>query len=149
MWSETAWTSERSPTVSTAIPTSACAGIRRRCCRAGTACASLTLNANWTIQLKNEGNYEGEEAGPPGATSLIGDFPEAFNASRHFPDGRLNSFQRHRARLWAIYTAARGPIRRHLGVGAACVSNRPLAFSLRAEEQPLTAIQKAPDCRLS
>ena len=29
------------------------------------ALRGLTLNANWTIQLKNEGNYEGEEAGHP------------------------------------------------------------------------------------
>ena len=62
-----------------------------------------TLHGAWTIQLQNEGNYEGETTNSPGTTSIIGDFPEAFTEARNFPTGRLANFQRHRARVWTIY----------------------------------------------
>jgi hypothetical protein len=101
---------------------------------------NLTLNANWTVQLKNEGNYEGEAANQPGVTSLIGDYPEAFDASRNFPLGRLNSFQRHRARIWAIYNQGLGRLGDFAVSGLVRVESGQ-AYSLRAEEQPLTDIQ--------
>ncbi len=101
---------------------------------------NLTLNANWTIQLKNDGNYEGEAANQPGATSLIGDYPEAFNASRHFPDGRLATFQRHRARLWAIYNRGLGRYG-DVSVSGLVRVESGQTYSLRAEDQPLTATQ--------
>jgi hypothetical protein len=103
---------------------------------------NLTLNGNWTIELKNEGNYEGEATNQPGLTSPIGDYPEAFDAERAFPYGRLNSFQRHRARIWAIYNQGLGRL------GDASVSGlvrieSGQAYSLRATQQPLTAIQRS------
>jgi hypothetical protein len=61
-----------------------------------------TANGHYTVQLRNHGNYEGETSGVPGATSVIGNFPEGFN-ERFYPDGRLQSFQRHRLRLWSAY----------------------------------------------
>src|SRR5262249_10225817 len=70
-----------------------------------------TANGFWTIQLEHEGNYEGENANQPGAPSVIGDFPQAFNAARNYPFGRLQDFQRHRVRLWTIKTFELG----HLG----------------------------------
>ena len=63
----------------------------------------LTLNGNYTVQLKNEGNYEGEGTNTPGSTSIIGDYPEALSEDRHYPVGRLQNFQRHKLRAWAIY----------------------------------------------
>ena len=45
-----------------------------------------TVNGFWTVQLKNDGNYEGEAANQPGAPGAIGDYPEVFTAERHFPD---------------------------------------------------------------
>jgi hypothetical protein len=63
----------------------------------------LTLNGNYTLQLSNHGNYEGEGTNTPGSTSIIGDYPEATSEARHYPDGRLQSFQRHKLRAWAIY----------------------------------------------
>ncbi|MQA29313.1 MAG: TonB-dependent receptor plug domain-containing protein [Luteitalea sp.] len=102
---------------------------------------NLTLSANWTIQLKNEGNYEGEAANQPGVTSLIGDYPEAFNDGRHFPVGRLNSFQRHRARLWAIYNQRAGRFG-DFSVSGLLRLESAQAYSLRAEDQPLSDIQK-------
>jgi hypothetical protein len=67
-----------------------------------------TLNGHYTLQLKNDGNYEGEGTNTPGATGRIGDYPEIFNASRHYPDGHLDDFQRHKLRLWTIYNAGIG-----------------------------------------
>ncbi len=55
------------------------------------------------MQLKNDGNYEGEGTNTPGSTSIIGDYPEALSADRHYPEGRLQNFQRHKLRAWAIY----------------------------------------------
>ena len=49
---------------------------------------SWNVNGHYTLQVKNNGNYEGEATGTPGATSTIGDYPEAFNAERNYP-GRL------------------------------------------------------------
>jgi hypothetical protein len=103
---------------------------------------NVILNGNWTIQLKNEGNYEGEAANAPGATSRIGDFPEAFDASRSFPVGRLNSYQRHRARVWAIYNQNAGRFGDFSVSGLVRVESGQ-AYTLRAEDQPLTAIQQA------
>lgn len=62
-----------------------------------------TVTGFWTVQLKNDGNYNGEATNQPGLVSIIADYPEAFNAARHFPTGRLPSFQRHRVRFWSIY----------------------------------------------
>lgn len=101
----------------------------------------LVLNGNWTITFKNEGNYEGEAQNQPGAVSLIGDYPEAFSEARNFPIGRLASFQRHRARLWAIWstdttrwgaTSVSGLVRIESGQ----------SYSLRATGQPLSDIQE-------
>ena len=46
-----------------------------------------TLNGHYTLQLNNDGNYEGEGANTPGATGRIGDYPEIFTAAQHFPEG--------------------------------------------------------------
>ena len=70
--------------------------------------SAWTVNGHYTIQLKNNGNYEGETSAVPGATSLIGNYPEAFNAARFYPDGRLQNFERHRLRIWSVYNFGLG-----------------------------------------
>ncbi|MGB2713759.1 MAG: TonB-dependent receptor [Vicinamibacterales bacterium] len=65
--------------------------------------SNLTVNGQWTIQIENHGNFEGEAANNPALPSLIGDYPEIFVADRSFPDGRLDDFQRHKVRAWAAY----------------------------------------------
>jgi hypothetical protein len=65
--------------------------------------SDLGVNAQWTIQLENHGNFEGEAANNPAIPSLIGDYPEILVAERSFPDGRLDDFQRHKVRAWATY----------------------------------------------
>ncbi len=62
-----------------------------------------SVNGHYTVMLQNEGNYEGEAANIPGQTSTIGNYPEAFNATRNYPMGRLQDYQRHKLRLWSIY----------------------------------------------
>lgn len=100
----------------------------------------LTVNGSWTIQLENDGNYEGEEPFEPARPSRIGDFPEAFAADRNFPEGRLRTFQRHRARAWAIY---RTDFEQHGALSVSGLwrieSGRP--YSLVAVNEPLTDIQ--------
>ena len=64
---------------------------------------NFSASAQWTIQLENDGNFEGESANNPAAPSLIADYPEILVADRSFPDGRLDDFQRHKLRVWATY----------------------------------------------
>ncbi|TPW07155.1 MAG: hypothetical protein FD127_4534, partial [Acidimicrobiaceae bacterium] len=49
-----------------------------------------TVAGHWTVQLKNEGNYEGEAANQPGAGTVLGDYPEILVEGRDFPMGRLD-----------------------------------------------------------
>ena len=63
----------------------------------------VTANGHYTLQLKNHGNFEGEGTNLPGDTSPMHDYPEAIPADRYFPYGRLQNYQQHRIRMWAIY----------------------------------------------
>ena len=36
----------------------------------------LSVDGHWTVQLKNEGNFEGEAQNQPAISSSIGDYPE-------------------------------------------------------------------------
>lgn len=101
-----------------------------------------SVNGHYTVELENDGNYEGEGTNQPGNVSVIGDFPEIFTAGRYFPDGRLQNFERNRFRLWSIY---------NLGMGAfGDVSFSGLwrvegsrAFSQAARNQSITSTQRA------
>jgi hypothetical protein len=101
-----------------------------------------TVNGFWTIQLKNDGNYEGEGPNQPGATSRIGDFPEGFSAARSVPFGRLNGFQRHHARLWSIYTF-RMKRAGDLSLSGLWRIESGRVYSLAAESVTLTETQQA------
>ena len=70
----------------------------------------LLLNGSWTIQLRNEGNFDGEGTNTPGTSSVYGDWPEISPEDRFYPWGHLDDYQKHRFRVWGIYT---------LGMGAA------------------------------
>ena len=65
---------------------------------------ALSMSGQWTVQLRNDGNFEGEAANNPAIPSLIGDYPELYAADRSFPMGHLDDFQRHKVRLWAVYS---------------------------------------------
>ena len=68
----------------------------------------LQVAGHWTVQLQNEGDFEGEAANQPGSPSLYGDYPEVFTADRNFPIGRFDDFQRHKVRLWAVWNRSLG-----------------------------------------
>ena len=101
-----------------------------------------TVNGHYTVQLKNDGNYEGEASNQPGNTSMIGDYPEAFNAARSYPDGRLQDFQRHRLRIWSIYDF---DMKRagDVSVSGLWRVDSGLVYSLAARNQPLSATQRS------
>jgi hypothetical protein len=101
-----------------------------------------SLNGHWTVQLKNEGNFEGEATNQPGLSSVIGDYPEIHDAARHFPIGPTDDFQRHRVRLWTIHNLAT----ERLGTFTSSLLWRyegSQAYSLAATGVPLTAVQEA------
>jgi hypothetical protein len=63
---------------------------------------ALTVAGQWTVQLRNHGNFEGEAANNPAIPSVIADYPEIYS-ERDYPMGRLDDFQRSKVRLWASY----------------------------------------------
>lgn len=105
---------------------------------------NLQVAGHWTIQLTNEGDFEGEAANQPGNPTLFGDYPEVFSPERNFPVGRFDDFQRHKARIWGIYNLGLG---RFGGVDLSAIwkYNSGLAYSLFANGVPLTPQQIARD----
>jgi outer membrane receptor protein involved in Fe transport len=99
---------------------------------------AISINGHWTVQLKNDGNFEGEAPNPTG--SVYGDYPEMLSLARSAPEGRLDDFQRSKVRLWADYRADLGqfgsftfaPIYRY---------NSARTYSLVLNNQALSAVQ--------
>jgi hypothetical protein len=102
----------------------------------------VSVNAHWTIQLQNEGNFEGEASNQPGISSVIGDYPEIRDPERHFPVGRTDDFQRHRVRVWGIHNLTMD----RFGTLTSSLMWRyegAQAYSLRATGVAITPIQEA------
>jgi hypothetical protein len=99
-----------------------------------------TVNGHYTLQFKNDGNYEGEGTNTPGSTSQLGNFPEILDAARSFPDGRLQDFQRSRLNAWTVYTL-RMEKAGNLSFSGLWTVNSARVFTLVARNQPLTATQ--------
>lgn len=106
------------------------------------AAPALRVSADWTVQIENNGNFEGESPNNPAIGTALGDYPEMLVAGRNYPTGRLDDFQRHRLRLWGIYS---------LGMGrAGTIDVAPLwrvnsgrTYSLVANGVALTPVQLA------
>jgi hypothetical protein len=106
-----------------------------------------TLSGNWTIQLENDGSFEGEATNQPGIPGVFNDYlgpdgqPLIYTADRHFPDGRLGAFQRHKIRVWTVYT---WNLNRwgSLTTAGLLRYDSPLHYSLVATGQPLSTIQE-------
>ena len=66
----------------------------------------LMLGGHYTMQIKDNGNFAGEAAGQPGIQSPFGDFAEILGPAldRLMPEGRLDSFQRHKLRVFGVYS---------------------------------------------
>jgi Carboxypeptidase regulatory-like domain len=102
------------------------------------------LYGNYTLQIKNEGNFEGEARNSPGLSSLFGNYPEIFVEARNFPVGRNASFQRHKARAWTTYDLSMG----HLGSLASALIWRydsAQTYSLNNASVPLSDVQLSRD----
>ena len=104
-------TPARSRTRSSGTPTRRTASTRAwSSSRATSWPAAGRSTASTRCSCKNDGNYEGEGTNTPGATSRIGDYPEAFAAggAAVLPGRPADSFQRHRMRAWTIYNFGMG-----------------------------------------
>ncbi len=99
---------------------------------------ALNLNAHWTVQLKNDGNFEGETPNPTG--SAFGDYAEMLSLARSAPDGRLDDFQRSKVRVWADYRAGLGRYG-SLNIAPIYRYNSARTYSLVLNGQPLSAVQ--------
>jgi len=102
-----------------------------------------TVNGHYTLQLRNEGNYNGENTNQPGLVTRIGDYPEIFSEERHYPEGRLPfSFQRHKVRLWTIYNQQMGRFG-DMSASALLRVDSNGVFSYIAAGRDLNAIQES------
>ncbi len=101
------------------------------------------VSGNYTLQINNDGNQEGEGTNQPGAPSFFpGFYPELFNESRTYPIGRLNGFQKHRARAWTTYDLGVGRAG-NLNVGLLYRFDSGQAYSVRSVGRALTSVQQA------
>jgi hypothetical protein len=104
--------------------------------------SNLSWHADYTLQIKNEGNSNAEAANQPGNFSLLGDFPEVYGTSidRYIPMGRLADYQRSKLRIYGTYSQQFGRF------GALDLSplwrvNSGQVYSLSAGAVRLSAIQ--------
>ena len=103
---------------------------------------SFQLVGSYTVQIRNEGNFEGEGTNQPGVPSVAFDYPEIFRPERNYPFGRLNDFQRHKIRIWGIYSLGLGWAG-NVDLGGIWRYNSGQTYSLVAGGVPLTAQQTA------
>ena len=100
------------------------------------------LDGSYTVQLRNEGNFEGEATNQPGISSVAFDYPEIFTSERNYPLGRLNDFQRHKVRIWGIYNLGLGPAG-DVDLGGVWRYNSGQVYSIASSGVPLSAQQEA------
>src|SRR5262249_32837463 len=101
-----------------------------------------TFSGNYTHQFDNNGNFEGEAANQPANSSIIGDRPELYNATRHYPDGRLLQYQADRVRAFTTYDFSMGKAGRAT-LGLLWRYDSPQTYSLLSTGVSLTATQKS------
>lgn len=98
---------------------------------------------NYTLQINNQGDQEGEGINTPGAPSFFsGYYPELFSQARNYPIGNLNGFQRHRARAWMTYAFDFGNAG-SLNAGLLYRFDSGQAYSIVTTGLGLTAVQQA------
>ena len=111
---------------------------------------SFRLTSRWTVaghytyQIENEGTFEGENPNQPAVSSDFGDYPEILVPERSFPDGRLNDFQRHKARAWTNYDQGLGRFG-NVNLGVLWRYDSALTYSLGADNQPISDTQASRD----
>jgi hypothetical protein len=92
------------------------------------------LAGNWTYQLKNEGNYEGE-SGQSIGPGILHNRVEVYPENRVAPDGKFNDYQKHKIRLWTNYNFDFGRAGT-LGVGLIGNYDSALTFSFTQTSAP-------------
>jgi len=98
---------------------------------------------NYTLQLKNDGNFSGENANQPGISSNYGDYPVPGYPSiltRAYPDGRLYDYQQSKVRLWTIYMLNLNRMGR-VSLSGLLRADSALTYSLTAASVPLSDFQ--------
>ena len=105
------------------------------------AADNFLIDGSYSVQLRNEGNFEGEARNMPGIPSSAFDYPEITPENRYFPTGRLDSFQRHKIRVWGIYNLELGTAG-VVDLGGVWRYNSGRAYSLRTQIST-TATQQA------
>jgi hypothetical protein len=99
---------------------------------------------HYTYQFRNYGNFEGENPNQPAVSSDFGDYPEILVPSRSFPLGRLNDFQRHKARAWTTFEQRLGRFG-GLNLGLLWRYDSALTYSIAAGNQPVSDVQASRD----
>lgn len=102
------------------------------------------ISGHYTLQLRNYGNFEGENTNQPAISSRIGDYPEIIVPGRNVPEGRLNDFQRHKARVWSTYDLGLGRAG-NLNLGLLWRYDSALTYSLAAGNQSPSDVQLSRD----
>lgn len=74
------------------------------------AARRVTAGGSYTLQIRNEGNIIGEATNQPAVSSIYGDYPEVYGPAldRLLPDGRLDTYQRHKLRLYGTLSQGLG-----------------------------------------
>ena len=126
------------------LATTRCATTRRSSCWATTRLRSnWSVAGHWTVQLKNEGNYEGEAANAAGlrlgARRLSGDCSSRAATSRWAASTTTSST---RCALWSTYQLSLGRFGA-LDITPMWRYNSALTYSLVANSVPLSAVQRA------
>ncbi len=101
-----------------------------------------TIHGNYTLELKNNGNFVGEAGNQPGNSSVFGDYPEIRDAARHYPDGRMPGYQKHRLRVLNNYELGFGRAG-SLDIGMVFNYDSAQTYSFLATSVPISAIQTA------
>jgi hypothetical protein len=104
----------------------------------------LNLQANWTHQFTNDGDFTGENTNQPAVTSPIGDYPELLPADRYYPMGRLPGYERDKVRMWATYDQGLGRFG-NLDLGVLYRYDSPLTFDFASPNQSPSGVQLALD----
>ena len=99
------------------------------------ATSDFLIDGSYTVQLRNEGNFEGESRNMPAISSSAFDYPEVTPENRYFPTGRLDDFQRHKIRLWGTYNLDIGAAGQ-VDIGGIWRYDSGLAYSISTDLLP-------------
>ena len=105
---------------------------------------NVRLFADYTLQIRNHGNFDAEAANQPGIPSIYGDYPEILgpSISRYLPEGRLADYQRHKLRIYGTYSIG-GDKFGSFDISPIWRVNSGQVYSIYADGVPLTAIELA------